>query len=184
MKSKGFTVIEIIIAIFLFSLLLSVILSAAAFCMKTLNTIDDDVELQQQAQFIFNFIEDKIIESAGVVYLQDNKGFEKHNTSDKVCLGKIIFKNSPGRKDKGYIFRLTRDPEYAYFNLKYGIGLFGGASDEVGNYIASMEVEPIPADKIYTESEGILFRINFILDGHSLVCENSYHYRNSSGGVS
>lgn len=183
MKSKGFTIIELIIAMSLFGMLFSLIFSAAGFILRTLNTIDKDVELQQQAQFIFSFMEDKIVESAGVSYLSDNKGFQKHDTNDKVCLGKIIFKNLPDRKDKGYIFSLSKDPEYDYFNLKYGVGLYGGASDEAGNYISSMEVEPIPSDKVYTESEGIVLRINFVLEGHSLACENSYHYRNSSGGI-
>lgn len=183
MRDKGYTIIELILAVFLFGIFLTMVFTSSVFSMKTLSAIDKDVELQQQAQFIFNFMEDRIIESMGVYYLQDNKGYTRHDTNARASLGKIIFKNLPGRPDKGYIFSLSKDPEAAYYNLKYGIGLYGGASDEVGNYISSMEVEPIPSGKIYTEADGIVLRINFVLDGCVFACENSYHFRNSAGGI-
>ena len=181
MRKKGFTTIELLISLPLFGMIMLLIFSVTASNMRSMNCIDKDVELQQQAQFIFNFIEEKIIESTGLIYLEDTRGFQKHNTKDKVFLRKIIFKNLPDRKDKGYIFSLSKDPEYAYFNLKYGIGVLGGASVEVGNYIDSIEVEPIPLDMNYNEADGVVFRINFLFDGYAATFENSFHYRNTDG---
>lgn len=181
MRKKGFTTIELLISVPLFGMIVLLIFSVITSNMKYLNNIDKDVELQQQAQFIFNFIEEKIIESTGLIYLEDTRGFQKHNTKDKVFLRKIIFKNLPDRKDKGYIFSLSKDSGYAYFNLKYGIGTKGSATVEVGNYIDSMEAQPIPADYNFDEADGIFLKINFIIDGYAATFENSFHYRNTAG---
>lgn len=189
MRNKGFTIMELLISLPLFGMIIILIFSVTSSNMRTINNLDKDVELQQQAQFIFGFMEEKIIESTGVIYLEDMKGFQKHNTKDKVYLKKIIFKNLPvgrdypHRKDKGYIFLLSKDPECNYFNLKYGVGVMGGASDEVGNYIESMEAEPIPADKNFNEADGIFLRIYFLLDGYASSFESSFYYRNAGGRV-
>lgn len=177
--SRGYTIIEILVVLVLFSILLTMIFSITTFSIKTLNMIDKDIELQQQAQFIFNFMEKKIIESMGVIYLDDRQGNKKHNTNDKVVLNNIIFKNPPDCEFPGYIFTLDTEPEYDYYNLKYGNGDRGIGTVEVGNYIDSMEVEPIPEDKTYCEADGIVLRINFILAGHAFTCENSFYFRNS-----
>lgn len=182
MRNRGFTIIEVLIAIILFGILFSMVFSVANFSMRTFSLIDKDIELQQQAQFIFNFMENKIIGSAGVIYLDDMQGYKKHNTNDSVVMKTIIFKNPPDHEYKGYIFSLDTGAQYDHYNLKYGEGDSGIGTVEVGNYIKSMEVRPIPEDKNYSEAYGIFLRINFLLDGHAFSCENSFYYRNSAGG--
>lgn len=180
---KGFTTIELLVTIPIFGILILLVFTSTASNMNTIKNIEAEVELQQQAQFIFDFMEEKIIQSTGVIYLQDSKGLQKHNSNEKVSILKIIFKNSPDHKDKGYIFALTKDPQNDCYNLKYGIGTMGGASDEVGNFIQNIEVEPIPLHKNYNEADGIYICINFVLDECTLTFENSYFFRNSNRRV-
>lgn len=177
---NGFTTIELLVTMPIFSILVLLIFTSTTSNMNIIKNIEAEVELQQQAQFILDFMEEKIIQSTGVIYLQDSSGFQKHNTNEEVSLLKIIFKNSPDHTDKGYIFALVKDPNNDYYNLKYGVGTIGGASDEVGNFIQSIEIKPIPLYKNYTEAEGINICINFFLDGCNLTFENSYFFRNFS----
>lgn len=183
MKDDGFTLIEVLISIALYGILMTVVLSSMNFNMNTISKVEQNVEIQQQAQFIFNFLEEKVIESAGLTYLEDKQYKSKYYSNEKVFISKMIFKNKPGRTDSGYIFQLIKDPEYDYYNLKYGIGLSGSATVEVGNYIESIEVEPLPSDKKYNEANGIVIRIHFVFDGYKSKVENTFHYRNSSGGI-
>ncbi|NLM43595.1 MAG: hypothetical protein GX201_06225 [Clostridiales bacterium] len=178
----GFTTIEILTVLPLLSLVILLIFSSVSSNIYSIRKIDSELEMQQQAQLILDFLESKIIESTGVSYLQDNKGFQKHNTNERVYISRIIFKNHPERSDKGYIFSLTKDSQYEYYNLKYGVGLAGGATNELGNFIDGIEVEPIPIDKKYTEANGINIKIDFKMDGNTLTFENSYYFRNSNRG--
>lgn len=178
----GFTLIELMISIALFGILISLIFSVFSVNMNTVDKINKKVEIQQQAQFIFNFIEEKIIESKGIIHIEDINGSMKHDTNELVRIKKIIFQNNETRKEKGYIFNLIKDYEAGSYNLKYGIWLSGTGTVEVGNYIENIEVEPMPSDKIYTEANGIVIRINFIFGGEKDSVENRFFYRNSVRG--
>jgi len=178
-QTNGFIIIEILTVLPLLSMIILLVFSIASTNINNIRKLDSEIEMQQQAQFILDFMESKIIESIGVSYLQDIEGFQKHNTNERVYISKIIFKNPPGRSDKGYIFSLSKDSQNNYYNLKYGIGLAGGATDELGNYIDGIEVEPIPSDKKYTDANGIKIKIDFNIEGNILTFENSYYFRNS-----
>lgn len=177
-SNKGFTLIELIISLALTGIVLSIIFSILISNISMFHINDKDIELQQQGQFIIGFLEDKIIESTGITYLQDSNGITKHETHEKVNLKKIIFKNIPEATDKGYIFQLSKDPSYNYYNIKYGIGLSGTPTVEVGNYIEKIEVEPIPLDSIYTEAKGLAFEILFNFEGKKKIFRTQLFFRN------
>ncbi|HHY76941.1 MAG TPA: hypothetical protein GX498_00340 [Clostridiales bacterium] len=178
-QNNGFIIIEVLTVLPILSMIIFLVFYAVSSNINNISKLDSEIEMQQQAQFILDFMESKIIESIGVSYLQDIEGFQKHNTNERVYISKIIFKNPPERSDKGYIFSLSKDSKNNYYNLKYGIGLTGGAADELGNYIDGIEVEPIPSDKKYTEANGIKIKIDLKVEGNILTFENSYYFRNS-----
>lgn len=178
----GFTLIELMISIALFSIMITLIFSIFNTNMKIFNKINNKVEIQQQAIFIFNFMEEKIMESKGITIVEDINGRTKHTTNEIVNIKKIIFKNNETRDEKGYIFNLIRDYVVGSYNLKYGTGLSGIGTVEVGNYIENIETEPIPSDKIYTEADGIIIRINFIFEGEKAGVENRFFFRSSDRG--
>lgn len=138
---------------------------------------DRDIELQQQGQFILGFLEDKIIQSTKIIYLQDRNGLIKHNTNDKVNLNKIILE-SKIETEKGYIFQLSKDLGYNYYNLKYGKGLNGTATIEVGNYIEKIEVEPIPLESKYLEAKGLSLSILLNFGGKQKTYTTQLIFRN------
>lgn len=175
----GFTLIEMMISIALFGLFITMMFQIFSTNMSIFSKIDKKVEIQQQAQFVLNFIEGKAIEATGVVYLEDIYGNEKHETNDTTSIKKIVFKNNETRKEKGYIFNLVEDWEGNFYNLKYGIGLSGSATVEVGNYIESIEVEPIPSNKKYIEANGISIKINFVFDGERDSVQERFCFRNN-----
>ncbi len=175
----GFTLIEMMISIALFGLFITMMFQIFNTNMSIFSKIDKKVEIQQQAQFVLNFIEGKAIETTGVVYLEDIYGNEKHETNDTTSIKKIVFKNNETRKEKGYIFNLVEDWEGNFYNLKYGIGLSGSATVEVGNYIESIEVEPIPSNKKYIEANGISIKINFVFDGERDSVQERFCFRNN-----
>lgn len=178
----GFALIELMISIALFGILITLIFSIFNTNMKIFSKINNKVEIQQQAIFIFNFMEEKIMESKGITIVEDINGRTKHTTNEIVNIKKIIFKNNETRDEKGYIFNLIRDYGVGSYNLKYGIGLYGIGTIEVGNYIENIETEPIPSDKIYTEADGIIIRINFIFEGEKAGVENRFFFRSSDRG--
>ena len=178
----GFTLVELMISIALFSILITSVFSIFNNNMNIFNKINKKVEIQQQAIFIFNFMEEKIMESKGIIIVEDINGRNKHTTNEIVNIKKIVFKNNKTRKEKGYIFNLTKNNEVGSYNLKYGIGLSGIGTVEVGNYIENIETEPIPSDKIYTEADGIIIRINFIFEGEKAGVENRFFFRSSDRG--
>ncbi len=177
-SSKGFTLIELVISLALAGIILSIILSILISNISMFQFNDIDIELQQQGQFIIGFLEDKIIGSVGIEYLQDINGVVKHETNEKVILKKIIFKNVSEAADKGYIFQLSKDPDYNYYNLKYGIGLSGTPTVEVGNFIEKIEVEPIPLHYPYTEAKGLSLEILFNFGGNMKAFRTQISFRN------
>lgn len=178
----GFTLVELMISIALFGILVTLIFSIFNTNMNIFDKINKKVEIQQQAIFIFNFMEEKIMESKGIISVEDINGRIKHTTNEIVKIKKIIFKNNEARKEKGYVFNLIRDYEVGSYNLKYGIWQSGEGTVEVGNYIEKIEVEPIPSDKIYIEADGIIIRINFIFEGEKASVENRFFFRGSDRG--
>lgn len=177
-SSEGFTLIELIISLALTGIIVSIILSILISNITIFHNNDRDIEIQQQGQFIIGFLEDKIIESSGITYLQDSSGGTKHETKDRVTLNKIVFRNVPEAIEEGYIFQLSKDLKYNYYNLKYGIGLSGTPTVEVGNYIEKIELEPIPLDSIYTEAKGVALEIHFNCNGKRKAFETKFFFRN------
>lgn len=177
--NKGFTIIELLIALSLASVVVSIVFSILIANINMFHRTDNDIELQQQGQFIIGFLEEKIMESEKIIYLEDMSNIVKHNTNEKINMKKIIFKNSPNSEKAGYIFYLSKDPAYNSYNLKYGIGLSGAATVEVGNYIESIQIMPIPSHSNYSEAKGITIILYLNVDGQKKSFTTQLCFRNS-----
>ncbi len=179
--SNGFTLIELIITLALAGIIITIIYSFFFSSITMFHRNDKDIELQQQGQFIIGFLEEKIIESCGITYLQDMNGHVKNETNEVINLKKIIFKNIPGASDKGFVFQLSKEPNFNTYSLKYGVGLSGTPTIEAGNYIEKIQVRPIPSDKIYIEAKGLDLKIFFYFDGQKKSFETQFFFRNRPG---
>ncbi|SDY47970.1 prepilin-type N-terminal cleavage/methylation domain-containing protein [Proteiniborus ethanoligenes] len=177
--NNGFTLIEILITLSLAGIVISIVLSLLITNIRMFHKTDKDIELQQQGQFIIGFLEEKILESDKIVYLENMDNELKHDTNEKLNVKKIIFKNSPSAKDQGYIFYLSKDLNANTYNLKYGKGLSGAATVEVGNYIEKIQIEPIPLNSKYTEAKGITIILYFNIDEQKKSFTTQLCFRNS-----
>lgn len=179
-NDKGFTLIEVIISLGLTGIIMAIVISLLTSNVLMFENNDKDIELQQQGQFILGFLEDKIMQSTKIIYLQDRNGLIKHNSNDKVDLSKIILE-SKIEPEKGYIFQLNKDLVHNYYNLKYGKGLNGTATIEVGNYIEKIEVEPIPLESKYIEAKGLSLSILMNFNGRKKIYTTQLIFRNYDG---
>lgn len=179
-SNRGFTLLETLITMAILSSIVSLSTSLFIGKIKVCRSLDRKVELQQQGLFILAFIENKIIEAEGIHYLEDTAKKDMMHTSSPVKINKIVFKNPTGHAYAGYVFNLSKMTEYG-FKLLYKTGLSGTGTVEIGDYIKTIEVESIPADAIYAEANGIVIRINFLLDDDEAVVENAYCFRNKPG---
>lgn len=175
---KGFTLIEVILSLAFAGIIFSIITAILKLNIVNFYDNDSDIEIQQQAQFIIGFIEDKVMESCGIHYIQDMNGHLKNNSTDLIELKKVIFKNSQSDDHKGYIFQLSKDLKSNTYNLKYGAGLSGTATVEVGNYIKKIEAKPYPNDEIFTEAKGIDLKLHFFHNERSKVFRILLYFRN------
>ncbi len=179
--NKGYTLIELMMTVTVFSVLLTVITSVFLSGLNLCNALDRGIELQQQGLFILSFIEEKIIESEGILYIEDVDGNMKQHSFNNIKIKKIVFKNHDNHRDIGYIFNLTKNIESKSNNLLYGIGLTGYGSVELGNYIDSIEIEPLPEGASFIDSRGITIKINFAFDSTKTSLEDTFCFRNKTG---
>jgi len=176
---KGFTIIEILLTLALLSVVLLSLFSFYSYQNNIFYKINNDIELMQQSQFILEFMEDKLIETSEIIYIEDIAGKARLETSDIIILKKIIVKNNICNKDRGYIFQLRKDSISNTYNLKYGIGLSGSATVEVGNYIEKIEISPINPNRTFKESNGVKIHLLMNVNGYRKNFESQLYFRNS-----
>ncbi len=181
-ESKGYTVIELIVVLSILGTLITAIITSFISKMNICGNIDREVELQQQGLFMLYFIEEKIIESKGITYVEDIDGRLKQHTNEKVKIKKIKFENNKNSTVKGYVFNLTKKIGTNYYNLLYGKDSSDTGTVEVGNFIESIELEPIPSDSVFVDSKGIILRINLIYEENKFCVENAFCFRNKIWG--
>ena len=177
-NNKGYTAIEILIALSLFGSIVGLATASYVNTMNICGTLDKKVELQQQGLFILSFLEEKIIESEGIHAIRE-KVNDKLYTTEPAKVHRIVFKNNT--IDKGYVFSLTGPSKPGIYNLSYRKGLIGTGTVEVGNYIEYIEVEPLPVGSMFVDAKGIVVRINLVLDDCSICIEDAFCFRNKSG---
>lgn len=92
MNKKGITLIELIISIGLIGVLLMIIFSVFIFSTKVYNISHSNVEIQEQAQMIQNFIENNLYLSSGIESIIDKNGKKLNaNEFDEVDIKEIRF---------------------------------------------------------------------------------------------
>lgn len=177
-NNKGYTAIELLIALALFGSIAGLATASYVNTMNICGTLDKKVELQQQGLFILSFLEEKIIESEGIHAIRE-KVKDKLYTTKPARIHRIVFKNSTS--DKGYVFSLTVPSKPNIYNIAYRKGLTGTGTIEIGNYIEYIEVEPLPEGAMFVDAKGIIVRINLVLDDCSICVEDAFCFRNKSG---
>jgi len=119
-SNKGFTLIELLVALGLSAMIISLAITFFISNLKSYKSINNESELLFQAQYILNFMTDKIMESENIALVRKDD-LNKYSLSDihlagaELISNKISFKYGDGISEN-YVFHIMNN------NIRYGIG--------------------------------------------------------------
>jgi len=171
-KQNGFTLLELLVSIGLFSIIFSLIMSIFIINFKNYRSIKNYTELQFQAQYILNFMSNKIIESRYIELARDNT-ISHIKKSGEQKISKIAFRYG-SELNKCYSF------EYKNNKIFYGNGsASSGANVELGSYISEMFACPIPDEIIFENAKAVKIRLVLLKDNNIYHAEQTIFMRNN-----
>jgi len=135
MNKKGITLIELIIAIGLIGVLLMIVFSVFIFSTKVYNMSHSNIEIQEQAQMIQNFIENNLYLSSGIESIIDKDGKKiDPNKFEEVDIKEVRF-NVDGQMNSIYHI-YNKKKIFIKKNLNYN-------GYEFGDYIENINIKNI-----------------------------------------
>ncbi len=156
-NDRGITLIELIVAIGLSSIVLTLVLGILFTGTKLYKYVDDSSEIQQQGHFIMDFITTKVMPSSEIETITDNKNIAHYNSSERIELKEIELKDQKLEKQETHIFSIQEDGKVEGKSIRYGKSKI--AKVELGNYIKKIYVSPLPKGYVYKDAKGIEFII-------------------------
>lgn len=171
-KQKGFTLAELLVSIGLFSIIFSLIMSIFIANFKNYKSIKNDTELQFQAQYILNFMSDKIIESKYIELAKYNMISQLKKTNEQE-ITKISFRYGDD-STKCYNFEIINN------KIFYGDGpVVTSANVELGDYVCQMFACPIPEGTVFDSADAIKIKIKLRKDSQNYEAEQIMYMRNN-----
>lgn len=178
-KKKGITLVELIIAMAILSIVLSVISSFFFVNYKTLNSVNKDLELQSQGEKTINFMVDNIIEGYGVKTVEIPLVNLVSNNETEV--NENLKLNNETEIKKLSIERLKAGGEEYKFELVGNtLNFYKGLEEkkEICNNVSTILVTPLPSGKSFTDCKGIRIEIKLKLDKIEKEFVNEVYFRN------
>jgi prepilin-type N-terminal cleavage/methylation domain-containing protein len=182
-KKKGITLVELIIAMAILSIVLSVISSFFFVNYKALNSVNKDLELQSQGEKAINFMVDNIIEGYGVKTVEtplinlisnnETEVDENLKLNSETEIKKLSVAKQDGKEVKyTSVFELDNGV------LNYDKGTDGSVNGEICNGIKSIIITPLPLGKSFSSGNGLLIKITMKSDKLEKVFVNEVYMRN------
>ncbi len=176
-NEDGFTLIELLVAIGLSVLVTSLVITFFVVNIKTYKELNDEAELQFQAQYILNFMSDKIMESKGISLMKNSLNYYSM-TSVRIAgsmlpAEKISFRFGDGASEN-YVFQIVNK------NIRYGIGGKDlSPTVELGNYVKVMNISLLNSESLINVK---VFKINLLLEkgNQSFQAEQVLSFRNNN----
>ena len=176
-NNKGFTLIELLVTLGLSALVISLAITFFVMNIKNYISINNDSEMQFQAQYMFNFMANKIMESESISLVRKDEIYAYSITlprtaGDNLLASKISFKFGEGISEN-YVFHLVNG------NIRYGIG----GKDikptvELGSFVKTMSIS-----LLYDESLGnakvLKIKLIFEKDNQTFEAEQVVYMRNN-----
>ncbi|MBW9155235.1 PilW family protein [Clostridium tagluense] len=169
-KKKGITLIELIIAMAILFIVLSVISSFFFTNYKTLNLVNKDLELQSQGEKVINFMVDNIIDGYSVlevVDIADDK--DKKAESKEISIKRLSIQRLKAGGEK-YKFELEGNA------LNFYKGEEG--KKEICNDVSTIILTPLPLKKSFIDCKGVRIEIKLKLDKVEKKFVNEIYLRN------
>lgn len=147
LKNKsGFTLIELLVALGLSTLVTSLVVSFFVVNIKNYKELNDETELQFQAQYILNFMSDKIMESENISLMKNSLSYYSMTTvrpaESMLLADKISFKFGEGTSEN-YVFQIINN------NIRYGCGGKDiNPTVELGTYVNAMYISLLSSESL------------------------------------
>jgi prepilin-type N-terminal cleavage/methylation domain-containing protein len=179
LKNKnGFTLIELLVSLGLSAMVTSLVITFFVANINTYKELNDEAELQFQAQYILNFMSDKIMESEGISLMKNSWQYYSMSSvrSEGLMLPaeKISFKFGDGVIEN-YVFQITNG------NIRYG----SGGKDiiptvELGSYVKAMNISLLNSESLINVK---VFKIILLLEkgnqsfeAEQVLCMRNYNF--------
>ena len=176
-NKKGFTLIEILVALGLSAMIISLVISFFIVNLKNYKSINDESELQFQAQYILNFMTDKIMESENISLVRKDDltiyslSFVRPEGVELIS-NKISFKYGE-LSSENYVFHIVSN------NIRYGRGDKDmKPTVELGSYIKHMYVS-LFEESCLGDAKILKIRLVFEKDNGSYEAEQVAYMRNN-----
>lgn len=176
MKNKGFTLIELLLALGISSIAVGLIFAFFLFAFKSYKNINTSSELQFQAQYILNFMADKIINSKSISLIKEDditnySMTASRNADTEFAVKKISFIYGDNVGDN-YVFHIVNS------NIRYGNGDKNiNPTVELGNYVDEMYISLL-RDGSFHESRAVKIKIVMNKGGRSFEAFQTSYIRN------
>lgn len=162
-KNKGFTMVELLVTLGISAMVMGLIFSFFITNYKSYKSIGNDSELNFHAQYILNFMADKIINSNSVSLVKaDNTTYYSmssvRNAETEYVVKKISFKYG-SEIDKNYVFHVV-DNVIRYGNGKNDMN----PSVELGNFVDSVYISLLK-DESFQNTNAVKIKIIMKKDG-------------------
>lgn len=175
MKKTGFTLVELMVTLGISSIVTGLIFSFFISNFKVYKSVRNDSELQFQAQYILNFVADKIIDSQSISYaMPDNIKTYSMTTARSADmeypLEKISFKY--GNDSENYIFHIVQG------DIRYGNGAKDmNPSVELGKFVDGMFII-LFKDGSFQDAKSVIIKIAMKRAGQTYEAYQAVHLRN------
>jgi len=136
---KGFTIIELLIALGLSAIIISLVIVLCTGNIKYYKNLNNESELQFQAQYILNFMTGKIMDSENIVLVRKNDQNVYiqsyiHPAGVEMICNKLSFKYGVSESEN-YVFHIVNN------NIRYGRGNKDiKPTVELGSYLKFMYI--------------------------------------------
>lgn len=152
-ENRGVTLFEVLIALGISIMVINLCWMFLFRSQKMYRKIAADTELQFQAQYILEYMNDKIINASNISLIKKNT-INLINSNKEETFTEIAFKC--GEDNIYYIFSFNENTKKIFYTKSKTIK---GATSELGNCVKSMTITPLPSNSTFNSCKGVLIKI-------------------------
>lgn len=178
MNNRGFTTIELILAILIAGIIMGAVGTFITFNMRSFNGTTDIIDIQYEGQLAVNQIVDIARESTGIVGISDLSGTNIKNRNELITPGAITFEHKElvsGSGEETTIFRIAYvDHE---INVKITYNDASTVEYVIADNISSFKVKPVNGINFET-AKGMDIQIELLNNEAKMNVNSQVKFRN------
>lgn len=171
-NQKGYTLVELSITFGIMTIIFLLAMSFFIVCYNNYLIINNDAELQFQAQYILNFVSNKIMESRNVEFIKSGTK-SVINSTNEFEISKLSLKY--GEYDHHcYVFDVRHN------KIFFGNGYYNdSAAAELGTYVVYLKATPLPKGKTFKEARALKLTLKLMKEESVYEASQIIFMRNS-----